>query len=211
MEGDCTKQHRPPGDPNKPLKAFVFDSWFDEYKGVICLIEIIDGSLKVGDTIVAAHSKQKYTVSDIGIMYPSQVSTKALYTGQVGYIVSGMKRAGEARVGDTFFHLGQENNVEPFPGFKPAKPMVFSGVYPVDAEDFEHLKDAVEKLLLTDASVTITKETSLALGMGFRCGFLGLLHMDVFNQRLEQEFGQSVINTAPTVTYKSAHACPPNL
>ena len=133
-------------------------------------------------------------------MYPNETPKDALYAGQVGYVITGMKTVREARVGDTI-HI-QKKPVAAFPGFKPAKPMVFAGIYPIDNEDFEHLSDAIEKLTLNDASVTVEKTTSTALGLGYRCGFLGLLHMDVFKQRLEQEYGLNVIATAPSVLYK---------
>jgi elongation factor 4 len=133
-------------------------------------------------------------------MYPEPTSTGALYPGQVGYLITGMKTIREARVGDTIYHA--KKPVTPFPGFKPAKPMVFAGIYPVDTEEFNQLQEAIEKLTLNDASVSVEKKTSVALGLGFRCGFLGLLHMDVFKQRLEQEYDLSVIATAPSVRYK---------
>lgn len=133
-------------------------------------------------------------------MYPEPTQTEGLYTGQVGYIITGMKTVKEAHIGDTFCHYRQE--VEALPGFEPAKPMVFAGIYPVESTDFENLRDGIEKLTLNDASVTVEKETSLALGFGFRCGFLGLLHMDVFKQRLEQEYGLVIIVTSPTVLYE---------
>lgn len=190
----------PVGDENKPFKGLLFDSWFDEYRGVICLIEVIDGTITKGDKIVSAHTGQDYEVLDIGLMYPEPLQTGALYTGQVGFLIAGMKTVKEARVGDTFFHLGKE--VEPLPGFKPAKSMVFAGIYPVDTSEFEFVRDAIEKLTLNDPSVHVEKESSIALGLGFRCGFLGLLHMDVFKQRLEQEYNASIITTSPTVLYK---------
>ncbi len=190
----------PIGDPEKPLKALLFDSWFDEYRGVICLIEIVDGSIKKGDKIISVHSGDNYEVLEIGLMYPDPKPTDALYTGQVGYLISGMKTVREARVGDTFYHA--KHPVEPLPGFKPAKSMVFAGIYPVDTSDYEDLRTAIEKLTLNDPSVNVTKESSAALGLGFRCGFLGLLHMDVFKQRLDQEYGLSIIATAPTVLYR---------
>lgn len=183
-----------------PLKALLFDSWFDEYRGVVCLIALKDGSIKKGDNVVLAQSNAQYEVLEVGLMYPDPQPTDSLHAGQVGYLITGMKSLTEARVGDTIHLKGKV--VEPFPGFKPAKPMVFAGIYPVDAEDFEPLREAIEKLLLNDASVTIEKKTSIALGLGFRCGFLGLLHMDVFKQRLEQEYGLTVIATAPSVLYK---------
>lgn len=190
----------PTGSEEKPFRALLFDSWFDEYRGVVCLIEVVDGNLKKGDIIVSANSDQSYEVLDIGLMYPEPVSTGALYTGQVGYMISGMKTVKEARVGDTFHRAKEKTEV--FPGFKPAKSMVFAGIYPVDTSDYEELRDAIEKLTLNDPSVHVEKESSTALGLGFRCGFLGLLHMDVFKQRLDQEYGVSIIATSPTVLYK---------
>lgn len=183
-----------------PLKALLFDSWFDEYRGVICLIALHDGIIRKGDNITLAQSGRKYEVLELGLMYPDEVPMDALYPGQVGYLIAGMKTVQEARVGDTIFHT--KYPVQPLPGFKPAKPMVFAGIYPVDTTEFELLNDAIEKLTLNDASVSVEKKTSTALGLGFRCGFLGLLHMDVFKQRLEQEYGLSVIATAPSVLYK---------
>lgn len=190
----------PVGDENKPFRALLFDSWYDEYRGVICLIEVIDGTILKGDKIVSAHTGQDYEVLDIGLMYPEPQPTGALYTGQVGFLIAGMKTVKEARVGDTFFHLGEVG--QPLPGFKPAKSMVFAGIYPVDTTEFDFVRDAIEKLTLNDPSVHVEKESSAALGLGFRCGFLGLLHMDVFKQRLEQEYNASIITTSPTVLYK---------
>lgn len=190
----------PKGNADAPFKGLLFDSWFDEYRGVICLVEIIDGTVKKGDNITAAHTGRSYEVLDIGLMYPEPTATGVLHTGQVGYIIAGMKTVKEARVGDTLHHKKQP--VEALPGFKPAKSMVFAGVYPVESSEYENLKDAVEKLTLNDPSVHVEKESSTALGFGFRCGFLGLLHMDVFKQRLEQEYDLTIITTAPTVLYK---------
>jgi len=190
----------PTGAPDQPLKALLFDSWFDEYRGVVCLIALHDGVIKKGDKITLAQSGKRYEVLELGLMYPDEQPMDALYPGQVGYLIAGMKTVQEARVGDTIFHT--KAPVKPLPGFKPAKPMVFAGIYPVVNNDFELLRDAIEKLTLNDASVTVEKKTSAALGLGFRCGFLGLLHMDVFRQRLEQEYGLNVIATAPSVLYK---------
>lgn len=184
----------------KDLKALLFDSWFDEYRGVICLIELIDGVLKKGDKIVASSTQQQYEILEVGLMYPEPTPMGALYAGQVGYIIAGMKTVKEARVGDTLHHV--KKPVKPLPGFKRAKPMVFAGVYPIESSQYEDLKDAIEKLTLNDPSVHVEKESSTALGFGFRCGFLGLLHMDVFKQRLEQEYDLGIITTAPTVLYK---------
>ncbi|MFC1894971.1 translation elongation factor 4 [Candidatus Dependentiae bacterium] len=190
----------PTGEEEKHLKALLFDSWYDEYRGVICLIEVIDGHIKKGDRITSAYSEQNYEVLDIGLMYPDPQSTGSLYTGQVGYLISGMKTVKEASVGDTFYHA--KYPVKQLPGFKPAKPMVFAGIYPIESSDYEELRDSIEKLTLNDPSISVEKESSTALGLGFRCGFLGLLHMDVFKQRLEQEHGISIIATSPTVLYK---------
>jgi len=190
----------PIGVRENTLKALLFDSWYDDYKGVVCLVALQDGVMKKGDTITLAQLNISYEVLELGIMYPEQTAMPALYAGQVGYLITGMKTVREARVGDTI-HLAKKP-VAPFPGFKPAKSMVFAGIYPVVAEEFELLHEAIEKLTLNDASVHVEKKTSVALGLGFRCGFLGLLHMEVFKERLEQEYNLSVISTAPSVLYK---------
>jgi len=200
LEAIITRIPSPQSDRSAPLKALLFDSWFDEYRGVVCLIALQDGMIKKGDLITLAQTDKEYEVLEIGLMYPDQQPMDALYAGQVGYLITGMKTVKEARVGDTLYHTKMP--VKPLPGFKPAKPVVFAGIFPVDASEFELLRDAIEKLILNDASVTIEKKTSPALGLGFRCGFLGLLHMDVFKQRLEQEYKVSVIATAPSVLYK---------
>jgi elongation factor 4 len=190
----------PKAQVDAPLKALLFDSWFDDYRGVICLIALTDGALHKGDKIQLAQTQQDYEVLEVGLMYPEPTPMNALFAGQVGYLIAGMKTVQEARVGDTVYHPKQP--VIPFPGFKPAKPMVFAGIYPTDTEDFEQLREAIEKLTLNDASVSVEKKNSTALGLGFRCGFLGLLHMDVFKQRLEQEYNVTVIATAPSVLYR---------
>lgn len=190
----------PQGTLDAPLKALLFDSWFNEYRGVICLIAIKNGSIKKGDLITLAQMGCEYEVLEVGLMFPDETPMDALYAGQVGYLIAGMKTVKEARVGDTIYH--SRNPITPFPGFKPAKPVVFAGLFPIDSSEFELLADAIEKLTLNDASVTVEKKSSPALGLGFRCGFLGLLHMDVFKQRLEQEYNVSVIATAPSVLYK---------
>ncbi|GFP79258.1 translation factor guf1 homolog mitochondrial [Phtheirospermum japonicum] len=189
----------PPGQSGSSLRMLLLDSYYDEYKGVICHVAVVDGALRKGDKISSAATGQSYEVLDVGIMHPELTQTGVLLTGQVGYVVSGMRSTKEARVGDTLYHA--RSTVEPLPGFKPVKHMVFSGVYPADGSDFEALSNAIEKLTCNDASVSVTKESSTALGLGFRCGFLGLLHMDVFHQRLEQEHGAHVISTVPTVPY----------
>lgn len=197
------KTPKPQGLMNKPLKALIFDSWYDEFYGVICLIQIVDGMVKKGDLIELYHNKKSYTVLGLGILiqFGQQSPTISLYNGQVGYMVCGMKTTKEARIGDTI-QLKSHPITDPFPGFKPVKPFVFAGVYPADSSNFDSLLVAMERLLLTDSSVKVEKEQSLALGMGFRCGFLGMLHMEVFSERLDQEYGAEVIITTPTVTYK---------
>lgn len=190
----------PKSNLQAPLKALLFDSWFNDYRGVICLIAVHDGMIKVGDMVALAQMDKEYEVLEIGLMYPDEQPMPALYAGQVGYLITGMKTVKEARVGDTIYHARKP--VTPFPGFKPAKPVVFAGIFPIENSEFDLLRDAIEKLTLNDASVTVEKKTSPALGLGFRCGFLGLLHMEVFKQRLEQEYNLEVIATAPSVMYK---------
>lgn len=189
----------PPGMCDSPLRMLLLDSYYDDYKGVICHVAVVDGALRKGDKITSAATSQVYEIKDVGIMHPELTPTGVLLTGQVGYVVTGMRSTKEARVGDTLHHA--KSIVVPLPGFKPAKHMVFSGLYPADGSDFDALSHAIEKLTCNDASVSVTKETSTALGMGFRCGFLGLLHMDVFHQRLDQEYGAQIISTIPTVPY----------
>ncbi|XP_056190042.1 translation factor GUF1, mitochondrial isoform X2 [Falco biarmicus] len=184
-----------------PLKALVFDSTFDHYRGVIANIALFGGEIQKGYKIVSAHTKKRYEVNEVGILTPNEQPTHKLYAGQVGYLIAGMKEVTEAQIGDTLFLYKQP--VEPLPGFKTAKPMVFAGMYPVDQTEYNNLRSALERLTLNDSSVTVHRDSSLALGAGWRLGFLGLLHMEVFNQRLEQEYNMSVILTAPTVPYKA--------
>ena len=167
---------------------------------MVCLVALENGVLSKGDKVTLAQAGTTYELLELGLMYPNETPMPALHAGQMGYVITGMRSVREARVGDTFYH--HKKPVDPFPGFKPAKPMVFAGIYPVESTEFPLLNDAIEKLTLNDASVTVEKKTSAALGLGFRCGFLGLLHMDVFRQRLEQEYNMSIIITAPSVLYK---------
>ncbi|KAL4425285.1 hypothetical protein ABPG75_009301 [Micractinium tetrahymenae] len=187
----------PVGSPDGDLRMLLFDAYHDEYRGVVCLVEVLDGRVQKGDRITAASSGTNYEVGEVGLLAPEPYPTGELLTGQVGYMLVGMKDTRSARVGDTWHHYRKP--VPPLPGFKPAKSMVFAGIFPLSAAGFEQLQAAMERLTLNDASVTVRRENSNALGAGFRCGFLGLLHMDVFRQRLEQEHGASVIVTAPTV------------
>ncbi|XP_061849019.1 translation factor GUF1, mitochondrial isoform X2 [Colius striatus] len=184
-----------------PLKALVFDSTFDHYRGVVASVALFGGEVQKGQKIVSAHTKKRYEVNEVGILTPNEQPVHKLYAGQVGYLIAGMKEVTEAQIGDTLFLYKQP--VEPLPGFKSAKPMVFAGMYPVDQTEYNNLKSALERLTLNDSSVTVHRDSSLALGAGWRLGFLGLLHMEVFNQRLEQEYNMSVILTTPTVPYKA--------
>ncbi|XP_062332559.1 translation factor Guf1, mitochondrial [Osmerus eperlanus] len=196
----------PTARTEEPFRALVFDSNFDHYRGVVANIAVFGGQVSKGDRIVSAYLGKTYEVNELGILRPEESPTSTLYAGQVGYMVAGMKEVKEAQIGDTLYSLKQP--VEALPGFKPAKPMVFAGMYPVDQSDYSALRSAVEKLTLNDSSVTVKRDSSLALGAGWRLGFLGLLHMEVFNQRLEQEYNASVIVTAPTVPYRAVLSSP---
>uniref|UniRef100_A0A3Q2USN1 GTP binding elongation factor GUF1 n=1 Tax=Haplochromis burtoni TaxID=8153 RepID=A0A3Q2USN1_HAPBU len=184
-----------------PFKALVFDSNFDHYRGVVANIAVFGGRVKKGDKIVSAHLGKAYEVNELGLLRPDEHPTQKLFAGQVGYIIAGMKDVKEAQIGDTLYL--HEQPVEALPGFKPAKAMVFAGMYPMDQSEYTGLRSAIERLTLNDSSVAVQRDSSLALGAGWRLGFLGLLHMEVFNQRLEQEYNASVIVTAPTVPYKA--------
>ncbi|KAI1791641.1 GTP-binding protein lepa [Ganoderma leucocontextum] len=190
----------PVGDPSVPLKGFLFDSSYDRYRGVISLMSIQGGVLRK-DCLMSY--SEKYEVTELGIMHPEELPTDCLRPGQVGFVACSMKESAEAHIGDTFHRVGLP--VEPMPGFKPAKAMVYAGIYPVESNDFLKLEESIKRLCLTDRSVEVTRETSSALGQGCRLGFLGTLHMDVFRQRLEDEHDASVIITAPTVPYQVVH------
>ena len=194
----------PMGDHTKPLRLFLVDSWYSTYKGVVLLVRIFDGTIRAGDQVVSFATGLKYTVGEVGIMFPDQTPQKVLRAGQVGYIYfnPSMRRSQEAKIGDTYTKVGFERQVEPLPGFEEPKAMVFVAAFPVDQGDFEHLEESINQLLLNDRSVTIQKESSHALGAGFRLGFLGTLHCSVFEDRLRQEHGASIIITPPTVPFK---------
>lgn len=194
----------PAGDYTKPLRLLLVDSWYDNYKGVILLVRIFDGQIKAGDHVVSFATGIKYIVGEVGIMYPHQTPQNVLRAGQVGYIYfnPGMKRSQDAKVGDTFTTVGSENLVEPYPGFEEPKSMVFVAAFPVDQGDHGHLEDSINQIALNDRSVTLQKESSEALGAGWRLGFLGTLHCSVFEDRLRQEHGASIIITPPTVPFK---------
>jgi len=185
---------------SEPCCALLFDSWFANYRGVGCSVAMTNGKLQKGDKIMLIHSQRSYEVSELGVMHPDEVSTGVLYAGQVGYMYANMRNTREATVGDTICH--QDKVVKALPGFRAAKPMVFAGVFPTDQSQFIGLKSAIEKLLLNDSSVSVGMESSASLGQGWRLGFLGLLHMDVFCERLEQEYLTPVIITTPSVPYR---------
>ncbi|MCC6069302.1 translation elongation factor 4 [Ferrovum sp. PN-J185] len=191
----------PTGNPDAPLKALIIDSWFDNYVGVVMLVKLVDGVLKPKDKILLMSTQASYLCEQVGIFTPkSQVKTQ-LSAGQVGYIIAGIRELDSAKVGDTITLL-QNPAKDPLPGFKEIKPQVFAGLYPVESNQYDALRDALEKLRLNDSSLQYEPETSQALGFGFRCGFLGLLHMDIVQERLEREYNMDLITTAPTVVYQ---------
>ncbi|KIM28901.1 hypothetical protein M408DRAFT_135126 [Serendipita vermifera MAFF 305830] len=190
----------PLANPDAPLKALLFDSYYDRFRGVVSLLSVQDGILKKGDKISSCFTKKKYEVLDLGVMHPKETPTGSLRAGQVGYVACNMKDPTDANIGDTFHHAGI--SVQPLLSFQPNKAMVYAGVFPFDSSDFTRLEESIKRLTLTDRSVSIQRESSTALGQGYRLGFSGTLHMDVFRQRLEDEHDASVIITAPTVPYK---------
>ncbi len=191
----------PAGDPEAPLRALIFDSHYDSYRGTVVYFRIFDGRLKAGDLITFMSNQAVHKVEEVGIFQLGQVPAAALAAGQVGYLTAGIKTISDTRCGDTITSR-QRPCAEPLPGFKEAKPVVFSSIYPVAADDYEELATALEKLKLNDAAIIYEKDTSAALGFGFRCGFLGLLHLEVVQERLEREYGLSLILTAPSVRYR---------
>ncbi|MBF0288304.1 MAG: elongation factor 4 [SAR324 cluster bacterium] len=191
----------PDGDPESPLRALIFDSWFDSYTGIVVMVRVIDGSVRTGEKIRFMATGKEYEVTELGIFTPFQQARKELSTGEVGYICASIKTIGHTKIGDTVTLCGNPAQ-EPLPGYTEAKSMVFSGIYPTDNEQYEDLKEALHKLALNDSSITYEPETSAALGFGFRCGFLGLLHMEIAQERLEREFKVQLIATAPTVIYR---------
>lgn len=191
----------PGGSKQKPFKALLIDSWYESYRGVICLVSIFDGTLKSGDQVKSFSNGKIYNVEEVGLMRPIQEKTDILLSGQVGYVIFGIKSPSEARIGDTFYC--KDAQIEAIPGFKPCKPVVYAGFFPAEKDDFEKLQSAIERLLLNDSSVHVSKTSSSYLGIGWRLGFLGTLHLDVFRQRLEQEFQATMIITTPSVQYKA--------
>jgi len=200
LESIVSKVPPPKGDEDAPLQALIFDSVFDQYRGAIAYIRVFNGSIKEKDNIKFFAHDISYEVEEIGILRLAKVRTKELKTGDVGYLIAGAKDVQDTKVGDTVTHLkgGAE---KPLPGYKEIKPMVYSGLFPVNSDEFEDLRDALEKFRLNDSSLVYTPETSAALGFGFRCGFLGMLHMEIVQERLEREFNQSIVTTLPNVEY----------
>ncbi|MDO8547412.1 MAG: translation elongation factor 4 [Nitrospirales bacterium] len=191
----------PAGDPQAPLKALVFDTWFDNYQGVTVLARVGDGAIAPGMKVRMMGTAQVFEVLEVGIFNPKRTKQDRLETGEVGYVVAGIRRIGDTRIGDTITEADRPT-ATPYPGYKEAKPMVFCGLYPTDSDLFEDLRDALEKLRLNDSSFVYEPETSLALGFGFRCGFLGLLHMEIIQERLEREYALDLISTTPTAVYR---------
>ena len=190
----------PKGDPEAPLRALIFDSWFDTYLGVVVMVRIVDGRVRTGKLIRFMATQQDYEVVQLGVFTPFREARETLGPGEVGFICASIKTIGHTKIGDTVT-LAERPAATPLAGYTEAKPMVFSGIYPVDGDDYEELREALNKLALNDASLTFEPETSVALGFGFRCGFLGLLHMEVAQERLEREFKLLLITTAPSVVY----------
>ncbi|MBN2654703.1 MAG: elongation factor 4 [Nitrospirae bacterium] len=191
----------PKGDENASLKALVFDSWFDNYQGVVVLVRVFDGTIKPGMKMRLMAADKSYEVTKVGIFSPKMTDTQSLSAGEVGYIISGIKNVADTKIGDTVTDA-QRPADKALPGYKEIKPLVFCGMYPIETHQYEDLKVALDKLRLNDSSFNFEPETSTALGFGFRCGFLGLLHMEIIKERLEREFGLSLISTAPTVIYR---------
>ncbi|NUR52898.1 MAG: elongation factor 4 [Acidobacteria bacterium] len=191
----------PNGNPDAPLKALIFDSWYDAYRGVIILTRVIDGVMRSGQKIRFMAAGQEYLVEQVGTFSPKPQVVDELGVGEVGFVFAGIKTVGDAKIGDTITEAANPTS-EPFPGFKEMKPMVFAGLYPVEGSEYPELRDALEKLRLNDASFFFEPETSAALGFGFRCGFLGLLHMEIVQERLEREFDVDLVTTAPGVLYR---------
>jgi GTP-binding protein LepA len=191
----------PKGNPDAPLRALIFDSKFDQYRGVVALVRVVDGAVRPGDAIRFHSTGRRYEVTEVGRLRLRLEPQEALHAGQVGYVVAGVKTVAEARVGDTL-GAAEVEGLAPLPGFREVKPMVFSGLYPIESEQYDELKEALAKLQLNDASLVYQPETSVALGFGFRCGFLGLLHMEIVQERMRREYQIEIIATTPSVEFR---------
>jgi len=201
LEAIVKKIPPPTGEDDKPLKALIFDSWFDNYQGVIVLVRVFDGMVRAGKKIKLMATGNEFEVAQVGIFTPKMQPSEELSSGEVGYIIAGIKNVTDSRIGDTMTDVDAPAQ-EPCPGYKDIKPLVFCGLYPTIPHEYDNLRDALNKLRLNDSSFNYEPETSLALGFGFRCGFLGLLHMEIIKERLEREFDLSLLSTAPTVVYR---------
>ena len=201
LEAIVQRLPSPKGEPEAPLKALIFDSWYDAYRGVIILTRVLDGVVRAGMKVRLMARGQEYEVDQVGVFSPKPVAVDSLGVGEVGFIFAGIKTVSDAQIGDTITEAARPTS-EAFPGFKVSKPMVFAGLYPVEGSEYPQLRDALEKLRLNDASFFFEPETSAALGFGFRCGFLGLLHMEIVQERLEREFDMDLVTTAPGVLYR---------
>ncbi len=201
LEAIVSRIPAPKGDPEAPLQCLIFDSVFNSFRGIIAYFKIVNGTIRKGDLVKFVNTEKEYNADEIGVLKLEMSPTQMLSAGDVGYIISGIKTSKEVKVGDTITHVKRPcpKSIE---GFQEVKPMVFAGVYPIDTEDFEDLRASMEKLQLNDASLTFEAESSVALGFGFRCGFLGMLHMEIIQERLDREFDMSVITTVPNVSYK---------
>src|SRR5437867_8254086 len=201
LEAIVSRLPSPGGNPGAPLKALIFDSWFDSYRGVVIVVRVIDGVLRPGMKIRLMAEGQDYDAEQVGAFSPKPVVMDELGVGEVGFLVANIKKISDAKIGDTITEAARPT-AEPFPGFKELKPMDFAGLYPVEGHEYPELRDALEKLRLNDASFLYEPETSVAFGFGFRCGFLGLLHMEIVQERLEPEFDMDLVTTAPGVLYR---------
>ena len=201
LEAVVARVPPPRGAPDAPLKALIFDSWYDAYRGVVVLIRVVDGAIRPGMRVRLMAQGQECEIEQVGVFSPKPVDTDTLGVGEVGFVMAGIKRVQDARIGDTLTEAARPTAV-PFPGFRELKPMVFAGLYPVEGHQYPELRDALDKLRLNDAAFVFEPETSGALGFGFRCGFLGLLHMEIVQERLEREFDMDLVTTAPGVLYR---------
>ncbi len=201
LEAIVARLPAPEGDPDAPLKALIFDSWYDSYRGVIIVVRVVEGTLRLGTKLRFMATKQDYPIETLGTFAPKPTPATELGPGEVGFITANIKNVRDAQIGDTVTETARQAE-QAWPGFKELKPMVFAGLYPVEGHEYQNLREALEKLRLNDSSLFFEPETSTALGFGFRCGFLGLLHMEIIQERLEREFDMDLVTTAPGVLYR---------